>query len=209
MKLSVWIAGGMLLCSALMSCSEKTSKNYYFDAEKGNDQNDGTSPERAFKSLSFIQKLSLKPGDSVLLKSGEVFNDTLFISCKGDSARPIVLGKYGGEARPFIKADGLQPQAVHVFNSEHFVIRDLELSNTSAKPADKINGLLVELYNYGKGKDIVIDNLFVHDVKGELKDKDKGGGKAISLSNYRDNKTDKKSSHFDGVLVQNCIIKDC
>jgi len=210
MRLTIWFGAGILLCLLWTSCtSNKNTHNYYFDAEKGNDQNDGTRPDRAFKSLSLIRKLVLKPGDSVLLKSGETFNDALFISCKGDSTRPIVLGKYGGEARPFIKANGLQPQAMHVYNSEYFVIRDLEISNTATKPVDKINGLLIELYNYGKGKSITIDNLFVHDVKGELKDKDKSGGKAISISNYRDNKTDKKSSHFEGVLVQNCLIKDC
>jgi hypothetical protein len=41
-------------------------------------------------------------------------------------------------ARPFIKANGLQPQAVHVYNSEYFVIWDLEISNTSATPVEEI-----------------------------------------------------------------------
>ena len=203
----------MLVPLIAISCTHNTHKNsttnYYFDAVKGSDKNTGTNPDEPLKSLSFIRHLALKPGDSVLLKSGETFNDTLFISCRGDSARPIVLGKYGGGTLPYIKGNGLQPQAVHVYNSEYFVIRDLEISNIFSKSTDKIQGLLVELYNYGTGKDISIENLYVHDIKGKLKDEDKGSGSAIAITNYRDNKTDKISSHFEGLVVQNCLIKDC
>src|SRR4030095_13550738 len=152
----------------ILSCANKRAGvNYYFDPINGNDKNSGTEPGKAFKSLAVIKSLKLDPGDSVLLKSGAVFTDHLFISCKGAPGKPIVLGKYGGEARPYIKGeikDTALLQAVHVFNSEHFVIRDLEISSISDIPIEKIQGLLVEVYNYGKAKDITIDNLYVHDI---------------------------------------------
>src|SRR6266540_395656 len=200
----------MSLAILVGACEQKkNTTNYYFDAEKGNDKNPGTNPDQPFKSLSIIKNLALKPGDSILLKSGVVFTEQFYISCKGDSAKPIVLGKYGGEAKPHIKADGLHMEAVHIFNSEYVVVRDLEISNKGKEPIDGLNGLLVELYNYGTAKSITIDNLFVHDVYGVLVREKKGGDNAIQLKNLRDNNADSISSRFDGVLVQNCFIKDC
>ncbi len=200
----------MSLAILVGACEQKkNTTNYYFDAEKGNDKNPGTNPDQPFKSLSIIKNLALKPGDSILLKSGVVFTEQFYISCKGDSAKPIVLGKYGGEAKPHIKADGLHMEAVHIFNSEYVVVRDLEISNKGKEPIDGLNGLLVELYNYGTAKSIKIDNLFVHDVYGVLVREKKGGDNAIQLKNLRDNNADSISSRFDGVLVQNCFIKDC
>jgi hypothetical protein len=205
----------VLICAFLFSCdSKKEGVNYYFDPANGNDKNSGLEPAKAFKNLSVIRNLILKPGDSVLLKSGAVFTDHLYISCKGDSGKPIVLGKYGGDARPYIKGetkDTTRLQAVHVFNAEHFIIRDLEISNFSAMPIKEIQGLLVEVYNYGKAKDITIDNLYVHDIRAELTSEDDGGagsGHAIAIRNYRDDKTDSISSHYDGLLVQNCLIRN-
>src|SRR5215204_3006290 len=89
----------ILLSVYFISCTDKKDRvNYYFDAVNGNNKNSGTSPEKPFKSLRIIKDLLLKPGDSILLKSGVIFNDYLYISCKGSDGKPIVLGKYGGKA---------------------------------------------------------------------------------------------------------------
>jgi hypothetical protein len=194
-------------CAATKSITGNV--NYYFDPEMGSDLNSGTSPAHPFKSLRKIRELHLKPGDSVLLNSGAVFNEQLYISCKGDSAKPIVVGKYGGDAKPHIKGDASQLQSVHVFNSGHIIIRDLEISNKGDSAIDGLNGILVELLNYGTAKDITIDNLYIHDVYGILVREKKGGGNAIMLKNFHDEKTDIVSSRFDGLTVQNCLIKDC
>ncbi len=194
----------------LIRCSDKKkSVNYYFDPLHGNNTNHGTSPEKPFKSLSLIKDLTLKPGDSVLLKSGAVFDEHLFISCKGAAGKAIVVGKYGSGDRPHIKGDASKMDAVHVFNSEYVVIRDLEISNKGDTAVDGLNGLLVELLNYGTAHDITIDNLFVHDVTGILVREKKGGGNGIMLKNFHDEKTDTVSSRFDGLIVENCLIKNC
>jgi hypothetical protein len=202
--------GILSLAIAIGACtSDKvTTANYYFDPDNGTDTGTGLSPEQAFVSLSRIMDLNLQPGDSVLLKSGAIFTEPLYISCKGDSAKPVVVGKYGGEAKPHIKGDGSQLQAVHVFNSEYLVVRDLEISNKGETPAVNQNGLFVQLKDFGTAHDITIDNLFVHDVFGSMV-KEKGSGHAIYLQNNNDDDTLTRSSHFDGLLIQNCHIKDC
>lgn len=193
-----------------ISCSaKKDTVNYYFDAVDGNDKNTGTSPGKPFKSLSIIKKLALKPGDSVLLKSGSLFSEPLYISCKGATGRQVVVGKYGGEKKPHIKWNGTTTNSVHVFNSEYLVIRDLEISNKGKQPIDGLNGLLVELVNYGTAKDITIDNLFIHDVLGTINESDNGGGNAILCRNNVDQKPDSVSSRFDTLVIQNCVIRNC
>lgn len=203
--------GFLGLVLALVSCTlnRDLTHNYYFDPNRGLDSNAGTSPDMAFKSLNKIKDLHLRPGDSVLLRSGALFSEQLYISCKGDSGNPVVIGKYGGDAKPYIRGDGSYMQAVHVFNSEHIVIRDLEISNKGKEPVDGINGLLVEIKNFGTAMDIVIDNLFIHDVYGILTREGKGGGNAIMLRNYESDDTVSRSSRFDGLIVQSCHIKDC
>jgi len=211
MKRQTIIKTGILsLAIAIGACTSNkvTTVNYYFDPDQGTDVNTGTSPDQAFKTLYKIRDIVLQPGDSILLKSGALFTEPLYISCKGDSVKPIIIGKYGGDTRPHIKGNGSQLQAVHVFNSEYIVIRDLEISNKGESPVENMNGLFVELKGYGTANDITIDNLFVHDVYGSLV-KEKGAGNAIMIQNHDDDDTISRSSHFNGLLVQNCHIKDC
>lgn len=198
-----------LFSLVLISCvGKRNTTNYYFDPVNGDNDNPGTSVEKAFRNLRMIKGLDIKPGDSILLKSGAVFEEQLYISCKGDSLQPVVVGKYGGDARPHIKGNGAFLEAVHVYNSEHIELRDLEVSNKGKDPVDGINGVLVELRNYGTARNTRVDNLFIHDVYGSLL-KEKGGGNAIRFKNFENEEIDTISSRFDGLLVENCLVKDC
>lgn len=198
--------GHLLIFAFLTACQPPVRYNYYFDPETGNNENAGTSSSEAFKSLDKIKEVSLKPGDSLLLKSGAVFTEHLYLSCKGSQEMPVVLGKYGGEERPHIKGDASLKQAVHIYNSEYIVIRDLEISNRGKEPVPGIKGICIEADNYGEARNISLDNLFIHDVGG-LTEIEKGGGIALSLLNSRDEDT--IPSRFVHLLVQNCRIKDC
>lgn len=200
----------LYLVIVISSCARDkiVTHNYYFDPLSGSDSASGTSSNSAFRSLTRISHLKLLPGDSILLRSGAVFHEFMYISCKGDSGKPIVIGKYGGWERPHIKGDATQLQAVHIYNCEHIVIRDLEISNRCDTPVINLNGLLVQVRDYGTAKDITLDNLYVHDVYGCLI-KEKGGGNAIQLLNVAENDSLLRSSRFDGLIVQNCHIQNC
>ena len=54
------------------------SVNYYFDAANGNDNNTGTSAAKPFKTFKKLSHLQVNAGDSILLKSGVIFADSLF-----------------------------------------------------------------------------------------------------------------------------------
>jgi hypothetical protein len=203
--------GFYFILVTIFACSSNKveTRNYYFDPNLGRDSNAGTSPGKAFMSLRKIGDLHLKPGDSILLKSGALFTEQLYISCMGDSVKPIVISKYGGDSKPYIKGDGSQMEAVFVFNSEHLIVRDLEISNKGPEPVDGMNGILVQLKGYGTAKDIIIENLYIHDVYGILTRDGKGGGNAIMLKNLDGDDSISCSSRFDGLSVRNCHIENC
>lgn len=204
-----------LFVVVLMAGCGSNHTNYYFDPNTGNDANIGTSPMQPFRSLAKIRSLKINPGDSILLKSGYTFTEKLWFSGKGVAGKPVVIGKYGGDKLPHLKGDGHYREMLHVYNSEYLVIRDIEISNKSDKPLPLLTGLLVELYNYGTAKEITVDNLYVHDVYGSLlkgdgySHKDVGAGQAMLFQNLASAEKDSVSSNFDGLIVQNCKIKDC
>lgn len=80
---------------------------YYVSSSKGDDSNDGTSESKPFKTLEKINKLTLKPGDQVLLEKGSVFNDQyLHLKGSGSAEAPIKVSTYGEGNRPQILTNG-------------------------------------------------------------------------------------------------------
>ena len=76
-------------------------KTYYVSQIDRNDTNDGLSKSSAFATLFAINRLTLKPGDRVLLARGSVFEGQfLQIKDSGTKESPIEIGAYlpeGGE----------------------------------------------------------------------------------------------------------------
>ena len=70
-------------------------KTYYVSQIDGNDTNDGLSKSSAFATLFAINRLTLKPGDRVLLARGSVFEGQfLQIKDSGTKESPIEIGAY-------------------------------------------------------------------------------------------------------------------
>ena len=67
-------------------------------------------------------------------------------------------------------------------------------------------GLWIELDKFGESHNMVIDDLYVHDVYGSTVI-EKGGGIGICIQNGRDN--DSILSRFVGMTIENCYLKDC
>lgn len=81
--------------------------SYYVSAIHGDDLNPGTDPSRPFASLQCINRLSLRPSDTVLLERGSVFQGQyLHVHGSGAPGRPITIGAYGEGPMPAIHADG-------------------------------------------------------------------------------------------------------
>ena len=79
---------------------------YYISSSSGSDSNAGTSPDAPWKTLDRINDATFKPGDRILLKSGDTWNGVTVIDSKftGTAEEPIVISSYGDGARPRLTA---------------------------------------------------------------------------------------------------------
>jgi len=75
---------------------------YYVDATNGNDFNNGLSPETAWKTISKVNSMDFKPGDTILFKRGEIWREQLIVPSSGTEGRPITFGAYGEGEKPKI-----------------------------------------------------------------------------------------------------------
>ena len=96
-----------MLFIGFTNLSELKSANYYISSSDGNDENtqqQATQPQTPWKSLAKINSYfgSLKPGDSVLLKRGDVFEGSLVLSSSGTNQNKIVVSAYGQGHSPVI-----------------------------------------------------------------------------------------------------------
>ena len=78
------------------------SQNYYISSSTGNDGNDGLTSQTAVKTLKKISALPFLPGDSILLKRGDKWNEKLKLQKSGSSGRSINLDAYGTGKKPQI-----------------------------------------------------------------------------------------------------------
>ena len=75
--------------------------SYYLDSESGNDENEGTSEDKPWKSLEMVNNRTFQPGDRILLKAGSVWKEeTLSPKGSGEEGNPIVIGAYGDGDKP-------------------------------------------------------------------------------------------------------------
>jgi len=147
---------------------------YYVDAVAGNDANEGTSATHAWKGLSRVNATVFGPGDKILFKSGSTLTGQLWPKGSGTEARPIAIGKYGGDAKPVLNGAGAVEDALLLKNQEYWEVQDLEITNTAKDPGVR-RGVHVVAENYGEMHHIYLRSLTVHDVNGVDSDKVNGG----------------------------------
>lgn len=221
----------------LISIHEPTGDvTYYVDAENGNDENDGTSPETAWKTLAKASSIrQLKEGGSILLKAGSVWNgEQLSVkNAKGSEANPIVIGSYGEGAKPVINGQGAnwasstspkeELAAVHIKNCENIVVENLEITNwdetatpgsgwTYGQSSKLLSGLVVENRDAGELSNVVIRNNEIHDVNGKMAGgADKGaGGLIVLVTGDGANHSGKVESWYNGLTIDgNEVYKVC
>lgn len=206
----------------LISIHEPTGDvTYYVDAENGDDSNDGTTPESAWKTLEKASSIrQLKEGGSILLKAGCVWNgEQLTVkNAQGTEANPVVIGKYGEGADPVINGNGAnwdyeskeELAAVHICNSENIVIENLEITNWDssvsgdyAQSSKLLSGLVVENKDAGELSNVVIRNNKIHDVNGKMAGgaEKAAGGLIVVVTGGGTNHTGKVESWFNGLTI--------
>jgi len=79
------------------------STNYYI-SNNGNDQQAGTSPAAAWKTIDRLNQAArlFRAGDCILFQRGQRFHGTIRILASGSKDHPIVFGAYGSGNKPII-----------------------------------------------------------------------------------------------------------
>lgn len=140
--------------------------DYYIDATNGNDNYSGKSTTRAWKTLTKASSVTFSPGDRILLKAGEVWNNQqLYPKGSGTEGKPIVIDMYGDASlgKPYIATNGnvscpvtnrygtytkdLEKAgltgAVVLRNQQYWEIHNLEISNDNNFNSDITTGTYV------------------------------------------------------------------
>ncbi|HEY0042095.1 MAG TPA: hypothetical protein VGB71_15600, partial [Flavisolibacter sp.] len=95
------------LLSIVVTGYTAKATNYYFSSSNGDDsrtQLQAQSSSTPWKSLEKLNAIfqSLRAGDSIFFKRGDVFTGTIAPSASGNSSAPIVLTAYGAGEQPVI-----------------------------------------------------------------------------------------------------------
>jgi hypothetical protein len=152
----------------------QNGRAYYIDSARGNDNNSGSKPHSAWKTLAKVNATTFVAGDRILFKAGDLWTGQLWPKGSGTAEHPIVIDKYGVKGRPVINAAGNAEDAVRLKNQEYWEINSLEITNWGSAPGPR-RGVNVIAENSGDLHHIYIRNLDIHDVNGIDSDKANGG----------------------------------
>jgi hypothetical protein len=76
---------------------------YYVDCDDGDNQNSGTGPDQAWRTMDKANKAPLQPGDSLLFRRGCTWYLTLNAAWNGTRWLPVTIGAYGEGELPIFK----------------------------------------------------------------------------------------------------------
>lgn len=111
--------------AAAISCHSAHTATYYVDASSGNDlwtgkqQSPTATPpnDGPWQSLQKVSATIFQPGDSILLKCGQSWNETLRIASSGSATNPVSVGAYPAPCGTPPSIDGTTVIPSHVWNS--------------------------------------------------------------------------------------------
>lgn len=98
-----WRVVRLLFLVLVLSAGGATEGADYYVSSSGSDDNAGTSPDEAWRSIEKVNGMSLAPGDRILFEGGQTFGGSLYFGSGGTAEKPIVVGSYG-ESRATISS---------------------------------------------------------------------------------------------------------
>jgi len=98
----------------LVWSSLASATTYYVSSSTGNDLNNGTSSSTAWQTIAHVNGQSFQPGDSILFKRGDFWNESLAPASSGSAGNPITFDAYGTGAAPNLTGYFLVPATAWV-----------------------------------------------------------------------------------------------
>lgn len=106
---------------------------YHISQSSGSDAGDGKSPAAAWKTLARVSQGTYAPGDSILLKCGDAWNEELRPQGEGTAENPIVIGSYDKGPRPVIDrqdatGNNIDKVCIRLKNTAGYKIKGIEFA---------------------------------------------------------------------------------
>jgi hypothetical protein len=134
---AAWAASSAFQTLALALATGLSAATYHLDCATGRDTNDGLTPLTAWRTIDRANQQTCGPGDSLRLRRGCVWQGAGFKARgNGSAAAPVVVEDYGDTNLPLPVIDGVGPHepAVLLQNVQHWVIRNLDLTQHGQTP---------------------------------------------------------------------------
>lgn len=133
---------------------------YYIDDGSGcSDSYAGTSARQPWCDFSKVNTGTFSPGDRILLKCGDRWDQEMDLAGSGTSSNWITVTSYGSGARPkILRHARAGERGILLTNPDYWAFGNLEIGQAQA-------GILVEfttLFHRG----LSFDNIYVHDIHG-------------------------------------------
>lgn len=196
------------LFAAALLCGGFTAKaaTYYVSQSTGDDSHDGLAAAKAgakgpWKTLAKAS-IEYKPGDSILLKKGDTWNEELTPKGSGTPEKPILISSYGQGNKPLIDREDFKQDrtGIRLDNKGGYKIVGIEFARC-------MTGIYAE---YAKGaptqKYLWIEDCYFRDslLYGRYEDYPKRKiGLGVCLFSRE---TDKKIVMQD-IMVKNCVFR--
>ncbi|MBK1619389.1 hypothetical protein CKO42_13255 [Lamprobacter modestohalophilus] len=128
----------------------------YFVSSAGSDDNPG-SPEAPWRSIAKVNQTSLEPGDRVLFRRGDRWEETLHPSSSGAPGNPITYADFGGGVRPIITGAPNDHCIEWSTTRSHLVFRGLHLKDCG-QPSGGTRGALAVWNEAADSRDILLED---------------------------------------------------
>ena len=140
---------------AVPSVKALTANTYYLDSIDGDNNNDGSSPEKAWKDLGGFRADSLGAGDKVLFRSGGTYDCAAsLVGVKGTKDAPFVISSYGEGERPILTTDAKE-EVLTLIDCSYITISNLQIT------APNGGGIWIDTLN-DESVGITIDNVYFY-----------------------------------------------
>jgi len=173
----------------------------YYVSPRGNDSNPGTSPAKGWKTPARVNRQVLRPGDRVLFERGGRFAGQLVPQGSGalvdGKPVPVTIGAYGEGPRPRVDGEGTCRDTILVRDLEFIEITGLEVTNQGPDREPGRTGIRLVAGDAKPRRHIVLRDLFVHDVNGDLRKSHEGHGILFESLG---------KGSFDGLLIEDCRL---
>ena len=127
-----WNAGTLYFKSIKVTGQNKrTEAATFYVSNSGDDSNEGTSENAAWKTIERVNREIFIPGDQIKFQAGGTWEgESLYPQGSGTAEKKIAITSYGEGSLPKIATKGKYSDAIFLCNQEYWEISNLDISNT-------------------------------------------------------------------------------